>query len=143
MFCEGMNRCVSSRLLGVVHGQSLVEHHNILMAPQGHPVRVQEAGRLCLLPDNIVPEQFLVGHNHSSGEGALPEQENRAVRLNDALILRPELFRRDNGIPGVLGGAVGQVTENHVYRFVFNLRQSIQAVNVINTAVFHTNSSYF
>ena len=143
MFRESVDGCVPSGLLGIVHRQGLVEHHDVLVAPQGHPVRVQEAGRLCFLPDNVVPEEFLVGHNHGGGEGTLPKQENRAVWLDDALVLRPKLFWRDDGVPGVLGGAIGQVAENHIYRFAFDLGQTLQAVYIVNSVSFHINASHF
>ena len=63
--------------------------------------------------------------------------------LDDALVLRPEQLRRDDGVPGILGRAIGQVAENHIDGFVFNLRQAVQAANVVNSVRFHINSSHF
>jgi hypothetical protein len=145
MLCEGMCGLVAGGFLGVVGGQGLVKDHDVLVASQGHPIGIQEAGWLCFLPDDVIAEALGVSHYHGGGKGALPKQQDSTMRLDNPLRKFTEcsetLFRRDNDIPGVLGGAIGQVAENHVNGCVFYFGQPFQAVNVINMVLLHTSPS--
>ena len=66
----------------MIHGLLHVEHQNVLMLAQRHPVGIEMARNTVLLPHEVIAPDSRLGKHEMRGEDSLGEQDDRTVRLD-------------------------------------------------------------
>ena len=76
--------------LRMIHGLLHVEHQNVLMLAQRHPVGIEMARNTVLLPYEVITPDSRLGKHEMRGEYSLGEQDYRTVRLDNPTVLLPQ-----------------------------------------------------
>ena len=74
----------------MIHGLLHVEHQNVLMLAQRHPVGIEMARNTVLLPYEVITPDSRLGKHEMRGEYSLGEQDYRTVRLDNPTVLLPQ-----------------------------------------------------
>ena len=117
--------------LRVVGGQFLVEHGDLLVASQGHALRIEESRGQLLVPDKIVAKERSVRIDEIDVEHPLRKEHDRSVILDHPLVFPPEIGKGNNNIRLISRHSIGKVTTNQVDASCFDGGQNLQAIVVV------------
>ena len=98
------------------------------MFSEGLPLGIQKISRFGFDPDDAILEVLLLTHNEFGCEQALRGKHNSAPVFYDTQILLPERLQWYHTIPIITGGAIREIAQNHIHRFVRQCGQHIQTV---------------
>ncbi len=101
-----------------VSDAALGEHENVFVLHQNLRLRMDEARGPSFLPDHGIFVEVGRGHHQLRGEHPRRRENDGAGRLQNAAILGPECFHRDDLIPLCPRASIRKVRANQVHRLV-------------------------
>ena len=122
--------------LGIVCWQRAVEHANVLVVAQWHPLRVQKSRCPALVPNEIVPPVLGLGHHKLGCEHALRKQHARPIGLQHAPEVLPQRLHWNLAVPFpglacLVRHAIRKVSQYHVNRTIRQRWQNLQAIVIM------------
>ena len=100
---------VPVRFDGVVFGQPVIEHENVLVRFHRHTPGIEKTCRLCLLPDPFITQLFKIGTAQYAGKRMLAEQQYGSSGGGNALYGIPHPPNIYHGIPAAVCRTVWRV----------------------------------
>lgn len=116
---------------------AMAEYENGLVAAHRLMVSIQEAGEVRLAPNPFVLQHRKVGCTEHLVERTLRKEDNSTLRLDDALVVRPKLVKRQDGIPRVGSCAIREVADDGIDAPVWQSLHTRETVLVVDDVEFH------